>query len=224
MTTTEVKSKFGTLKDVIFVYSSVTYPNKQLNKENKPHKSDHALEMHSWEIKVLVTEERFKALKKKYKGAKNFPNAKELTPEECEKDYGIPKPETDLVLIKFSQSCLTGRSIPDPLLTGKTTRKGSIPIKLIGIVDKVQDRSGNLITATTDLGNGTKGHLQFNPGESEHGVYLYPVAVCVTDLVEYTGGAGSMDEEAFGIEELEKVDHDDIDSDMDEAFSDLPEH
>jgi hypothetical protein len=210
----KTESKLKTLKDVTFFYTSVSRPVKQLNKENKPPLSDDPLEFHSYEVKVAVPESTFKQLKKAFKGAKNFPNAKEYTPEEyAEKlDPNGQEPDEDMVLIKFTQSALTGK---------KGMRKPSRPITQIGIKGKVQDRNGLEITQETAIGNGTKGHLQFNPVENTHGLYLYPTAICITELVEYIPAGGGFDADAFGLEELDEVDMDKESSgDEDDMFED----
>ena len=142
----ETKSTTSTLKDVYFFYTSVSVPEKQLNPDGKPAESEHPLEGHSFEIKILVPEKDYKQMKKEYKGAKNF--------------------------------------------------------------DK--DRHGLEVIQTTALGYGTKGHLQFRPVKNDFGLYLYPNALCITDLVEYVEGAGSVDEEAFGIEALDDADIDEV--------------
>lgn len=191
------ESTLKTLKDVIFVYTSVDRPQKQLNKDNKPAKSDHPLEFHAWEIKVLVTESYFKAMKKAFSGAKNFPNVKEYTASECVDKFNIDEPDEDMVLIKFSQGCLYGPA---------GNRKDARPVTQIGIAGKVQDKNGLAITQATPVGNGTKGHLQFNPVTNDFGLYLYPVAICITELVEYVPAGGGFDEDAFGITELAESD------------------
>jgi len=196
------ESNLKTIKNVIFVYSSVNHPQKQLNQDNKPALSEHPLEFHAYEIKILVTETVFKALKKAFKGAKNFPNVKEFTPDECVEKFDIDEPDEDMVLIKFSQGCLFGK---------KGARKESRPVGLLGCKKTNNsngaayfDKNGMVITPETSIGNGTKGHLQFNPVENEFGKYLYPTAVCVTELVEYVAAAGGCDEDAFGIEETDE--------------------
>ena len=111
---------------------------------------------------------------------------------------GFPEPEEDMVLIKFAQTCLVGKP---------TMRKESRQIPQIGIRGRVQDYDGNTIEQETNIGNGTMGHLQIRPVQSDYGLYLYPNALCITKLVEYFP-SGGVDEEAFGIEELEEVDMD----------------
>ena len=111
------------MKDVTFMYSSVSRAVEQLNTDNKPPVTDHELEFHSFEIKILVPEARFKKLKKDHKGAKNLPNAKEFTPEEMKEKFDMDF-DDDMVLIKFSQSCLVGPA---------SKRRASFPIKQIGI-------------------------------------------------------------------------------------------
>ena len=60
----ETKSTTSTLKDVYFFYTSVSVPEKQLNPDGKPAESEHPLEGHSFEIKILITEDRYKKIKK----------------------------------------------------------------------------------------------------------------------------------------------------------------
>lgn len=195
------KLELGTLKDVAFFYTSTTRPVKQLNKENKPHLSEHPLEMHSYEIKIAIEESRYKKLKKAYPKAKNFINASDISVDDFMLKYapeGFPKPEEDMVLIKFAQTCMVGKP---------NFRKESKPITQIGIRGRVQDYDGNTIDQETNIGNGTMGHLQIRPVQSDYGLYLYPNGLCITNLVEYTPNGG-VDESAFGIEELEEVDID----------------
>ena len=185
-----------TMKDVIFMYSSVNRPVEQLNTDNKSPLSDNPLEFHAYEIKILVTEDRFKQLKKSFRGAKNLPNAKEFSAEEIEEKFGM-EVDDDMVLIKFSQSCLVGK---------ENARRESYPIKQIGIKGKVQDMNGLTIDQETSLGNGTKGHFQFRPVEGKNGLYLYPQLLCITELVEYTSAGAEEDLDSLGLEDLDETD------------------
>lgn len=197
MATAEKKeNSIVTLKDVTFMYSSVSRPVEQLNTENKPPLSDHELEMHSFEIKILISDDRFKKLKNAFKGAKNFPHAKEFSAEEVEEKFGM-EVEDDMILIKFSQSCLVGPA---------SKRRESFPIKQIGIKGKVQDHSGNTIDQETSIGNGTTGHFQFRPVEGKNGLYLYPHLLCITQLVEYVSAGVEDDYDSLGIDELDETD------------------
>jgi len=200
MAEAEVKeTSIKTIKNIIFMYTSITRPVEQLNTDNKPPVTDHDLEFHSFEVKILISEDRFKnELKKKFKGAKNLPNAKEFDAEEVLEKFGL-EVEDDMVLVKFSQSCLVGKA---------TSRRASFPITQIGIKGKVQDINGNTIDQDTSIGNGTKGHFQFRPIEGKNGLYLYPHTVCVTELVEYTATGGEEDLESLGLEELDETDMD----------------
>ena len=190
-------SKLVTLKDVTFFYSSVSHAIKQLNKDNKPPMSDHPLELHGYEIKIALPESRFKELKREFRKAKNLPNAREYSPEEYVRKLlpGAEEPEEDMYLIKFTQSCMAGK---------KKMRQPSRPLVQIGVKGGVQDRNGKTIKFETQIGNGTKGHFQFNPVETQHGLYLYPTALCITELVEYLGLDG-YDSNSFGIEELDEI-------------------
>ena len=221
------KSKLGTIKDIIFVYTSTSWKSKQLNKEKKPPLSDSPDEFHAYEVKILITESRYNAeLKKVYgKNTKNFPHAKDVTREEAMERFDIADPGEDMLLIKFAQNVLTGKKMPDPDEEGKTTRKESRLIQQFGICGRLQDRNGVNITADTQIGNGSKGHLQFNPVDTEHGRYLYPTSIILTELVEYTGGGGAIDEEGIGFEELKEVDPETVDTEcqLPEGVEEPPE-
>lgn len=205
MTEEKKESNLKTLKNVMFVYTSVERAMKQLNKENKPPLSDDPMEFHSYEVKVLVTEKVFKAMKKAFKStagtpAKNFPNAKDVAAEDAEEIYGVEVDE-DMVLIKFAQSALVGP---------KGSRKPSHKVRLVGSKrTKTEagtvyyDNDQQVVAQETNIGNGSMGHLQFSPVETEFGLYLYPVAICLTNLVEYISDGTEMDEDAFGIEDVE---------------------
>ena len=191
-----------TMKDVIFMYTSVSNAVEQLNEENKPPLSDDPLEFHSYEVKVLVTEARYKALKKTFKGAKNLPNAKEHDGAEMAEKYDFLNAEDmadDMVLIKFSQAALVGK---------KGARRPSFAIKQIGVKGKVQDNNGVTIDQDTNIGHGTKGHFQFRPVETKFGLYLYPHLLCITELVEYAGGGAEEDLDSLGLGELDDADMD----------------
>lgn len=197
-----------TMKDVIFMFSSVSRPIEQLNTDNKPPLSDpksptFGLEFHSYEIKILISENRYKALKKKFKGAKNLPNAKEFEKEDLLEKYDCLNEDDlddDMVLIKFSQSCLVGKPNKDGV------RRESFPVKQIGIKGKVQDLNGNTIDQETNLGNGTKGHFQFRPVDGINGMYLYPQLLCITELIEYTAAGQEEDYDSLGLEDLDETD------------------
>lgn len=197
-----------TMKDVIFMYTSVSRAVEQLNTDNKPPLSAPTsptfnLEFHSYEVKILITEKRYKQLKKSFAGAKNLPNAKEFEKDELLEKYDFLNEadlDDDMVLVKFSQSCLVGK--PD----ANGVRRESFPIKQIGIKGKVQDLNGLEIGQETSIGNGSKGHFQFRPVEGKNGLYLYPQLVCITELIEYTGGTGEEDYDSLGLEDLDEAD------------------
>lgn len=197
-----------TMKDVIFMFSSVSRPIEQLNTDNKPPISapdspTFGLEFHSYEIKILIPESRYKTLKKHFKGAKNLINAKEWEKDDLLEKYNYLNEadlEDDMVLVKFSQSCLVGKADKNGV------RRESYPVKQIGIKGKVQDLHGNTIDQETALGNGTKGHFQFRPVDGTNGLYLYPQLLCITELVEYTAAGAEEDYDSLGLEELDETD------------------
>jgi hypothetical protein len=197
-----------TMKDVIFMYTSVNRATEQLNTDKKPPQSattspTFGLEFHSYEIKVLISENRFKKLKKEFKAAKNLPHAKEFEKEDLLEKYDFLNADDlddDMVLVKFSQSALVGKP------NAEGVRKESFPVKQIGIKGKVQDMAGNAIDQETALGNGTKGHFQFRPVEGPNGLYLYPQLLCITELVEYAGGGEDEDLDSLGLEDLDETD------------------
>ena len=209
MATPEKKeTNIVTMQNVIFMYTSVNRAVKQLNTDNKPPKSDPSsptfdLEFHSFEIKILISERRFKDLKKTQKGAKNLPNAREWEKDDLLEAYDFLNPDDlddDMVLIKFSQSCLVGKPNKDGV------RKESYPVKQIGVRGKVQDINGLPIDQDTSVGNGSKGHFQFRPVEGLNGLYLYPQLVCITELVEYVSAGAEEDMDSLDLEELEETD------------------
>jgi len=196
------ETNIQTMHNVIFMYTSVSNAVEQLNEDNKPPMSDDPLEFHSYEVKILISEERFKKLKKSFKGAKNLPNAKEHDKESLLEKYDFLHAEDledDMMLLKFSQSALVGK---------KGSRRPSYPIKQIGIKGKVQDNNGITIDQSTNVGHGTKGKFQFRPVETKFGLYLYPHLVCVEELVEFSGGGGEEDLDSLGLSELDEADMD----------------
>ena len=153
-----------------------------------------------------MSEKRFKALKKEFKGAKNLVNAKDFEKDDLLEAYDCLNDkdlDDEMVLVKFAQGCLKGN--PDK----NGVRAETFPIKQIGIKGKVQDIHGNNIEQETMIGNGTKGHFQFRPVENKYGLYLYPHLLCITELVEYAGGQGGEEDlDSLGIEELDDADMD----------------
>ena len=198
-----------TLKNVYFYYSRVDEPvmTKKAKDAGYQQDPDNPMKNMEWQVKIIVSEEYFKKMKKNpaMKGAKNFVNAKEYTIAEFEEKFHAEEKENmpdfgdaeDVVLIKFSQKCQN------------TSGKNNQPPTLIGIKGKVMDNNDIPIKQQTLLGNGTAGMLQIRPVDFgvDHGLYLYPNAICVTELVEYVGSSShEVDYDAFGIEELSEED------------------
>ena len=217
--------KLGTIKDVFFYYSRLNTPTLTKSAKDKGVKGvGENGENGEYVTKIAVGDSVYKKLKKAYKGAKNFPNVKEYDLKEFKaafhEDGGMPDfgDDTDVVLIKFAQKSFNDKS-GKPMQAPKL-----IAINKVGKVYK--DNNGLLVEQDTLLGNGTKGHLQFRPVDfGEYGVYLYPNAVCVTDVIEYEGSdGGEVDEDAFGIqesdaEEEEQEEEESFDDEFDDDLS-----
>jgi hypothetical protein len=112
-------------------------------------------------------------------------------------------------MVKFAQKCSTK--------AGKVLNKP----KVIGIKGKVQDTNGFEINDEINVGNGTLGHLQFRPVDfGANGIYLYPNAICITNLVEYASVSADLDFSEFDLEELDDVGTEENlnDDDFDDSF------
>ena len=207
-----------TIKNLYFYYTQVNTPVITKAAKDKGIKVDPENPKKNCEytLKVAMPYETFRKLKKQdwAEGASNFPKAKEFTLAKFEAAFhsegGMPDFGDDVeevVLIKFSQKSMSnaGKEMNSP--------------KLIGIKGKVQDNNGETIAQDTLIGNGSKGHLQVRPVQfSDYDPYLYPHAICITDLVVYEGGEGAgIDEDGFGIEELDEAD---LDAEADDMESD----
>ena len=212
-----------TIKDVFFYYSSLYTPvlTKDAKDKGKKIDPDSPSENAEYVVKIAMSEEVYRAMKKNedMKGAKNFPNAKEYTVAEFEKIFheegGMPEfgdDVEDIVIVKFAQKAWN--------VNKKSEMRAP---NLIGIKDKVKDHNGLDINKDTLIGNGSKGHLQVRPHDfGEYGLYLYPHAVCITELVPYEGSGGTeTDYDAFGMEEADEVEdtqdevpNDDFDDDI----------
>ena len=208
-----------TVKDIHFYWSFVNTPQLTKNAKDKGIQvNPEDLKANSeWVVKAAIPEATYKKLKKKFPNCTNFNKAKDYDLEDFEKAFHSTKSDdgsvrlngdmpnfgegvTDLVLVKFAQKSRSAAG------------KDMFPPKLVGIKGGVQDNNGVTIDADTNIGNGTKGHLQLRSVDfGENGTYLYPNAVCITDLNVWVskdsdGGASNVDMDAFGIEELDSVD------------------
>ena len=197
----------ATIKNVVFLYAKIAQP--VLTKDARdsgiqPNPKD-PLANSEWTLQAAVPETTFKALKRKFKGTANLKNAKEFTVEEFNEKFfssgeNVPDfgKETDVAVIKFSQKCRSKAG------------KDQSPPSVIGIKGRVQDYNGLTINNDVLLGNGTIGHLQIRPVDfGTFGVYLYPQALCITNLVEYHGaGPAAVDYASFDIEELDEAELD----------------
>ena len=203
-------TNLATFKDVYFYYSNLSIPvltKAAKDKGIKPNPDDPKANG-EYVAKIVVTFDQFRKMKKQFPRVSNFPKAKEYTISEFRDvfhaDGGMPDfgDATELVMIKFAQKSRSAAG------------RDAFAPKVIGIKGKVQDHKGLTITQDTLLGNGTKGHLQVRLVEfSDFDPYLYPNAICITDLVEYKsagGGGTEVDYDDFGIEELDEADLDKI--------------
>ncbi len=129
-------------------------------------------------VDVLVTEEDYKKLKKKYRNVKAIKDAKEFDgAKEFEDQFKVAPPydaETYYV-VKFKKSAdyQDGNATPKPVV-------------------KAAKGCGKPVTIETEIGNGTEAHVQWREREWTYkgtkGLSLDLAAVGVVDLIEYTGG------------------------------------
>lgn len=143
---------------------------------------------------VLVTEEDYKLLKKKYKMVKSIKEAKEFDATEFEAQFKCAPPyeaETYFI-VKFKKSA--------DYKDGNATQKP--------IVKGVKGVTG--ISVTTDIGNGTEAHVQWKERPWEYqgkkGLSLDLAAIGVVNLVEFTGGGTELE---FDFEDEDASEFDD---------------
>lgn len=199
-----------TLRDVTFYYAFMDQPRLQFEKKADP---TEPMKNKEWTIQVLVSNKTFKQLKKAYPKAPNIKNAEDIEQKDFAKyandkleELVWPFEEDSCVRVKFTQKSWfdnAGRAANQP--------------PVLGIVGKVKDRNGVAVGNGVPIGNGTKGHLQFTVYEGDKGHVLYLSAICITELVEYSGSGGSgVNFDDFGIEEDESADTDDFGDDSDD--------
>lgn len=205
-----------TIKDVLFYYSNPNYPTLTKGAKDKGlvYNPDDPNANTEYVVKALMSEDDFKVLKKKFKGAKNLAYAKDFTGEEVieafhskdKKGVDNVDKDADYVLVKFSQKARTSK--------GKDTK----PVTVVGIKGKVKDHQDNDISQETIVGNGTKGMLKikFVDFGKTYGTYLYPVAMCITDLVKYESEGSGSDFEYEELEEEDSKEEESIDSETED--------
>lgn len=226
-------SDLSTIKDIHFYYSYVDEPRLTLKakKAGIVEDKDDPFANSEWVVKVAMPEKMFKAMKKKWKGCTNFKSAKEYDLEEFnttfhmrEDDNGKLQQDSempdfgegveDIVMIKFAQKSRTEAG------------KLNVAPRIIGIKGKVQDHNGVTINEKTQIGNGSKGHLQIREVDfgADNGIYLYPNCVCITELVVWeksdSAQVAIIDDDSFGIEELTEEELKGIDIDEDAELED----
>lgn len=174
---------------------ALKYGKKPVN--DKPHVN------REYVVDVLVTEEDFKLLKKKYKSVKSVKEAREFDAAEFEATFKVAPPyeaETYYV-IKFKKSAdyQDGNATPKPIVKAAK-----------GCADK--------ITESTDIGNGTEAHVQWREREwtyeGKKGLSLDLAALGIVDLVPYAGGEPEVE---FDVEDEDDLDFDTDESDEDES-------
>jgi len=196
----ETNMSLKTGKNVIFnghiFYTKIAKP--ALKYGEQPASTPHG--NREYVVDVLVTEDDYKALKKKYKTVKSVKEAKEFDAKEFEAQFKCAPPfeaETYFV-IKFKKSA--------DYKDGNATQKP--------IVKGVKGVTG--ISVTTEIGNGTEAHVQWKERPWEYqgkkGLSLDLAAIGVVSLVEYTGG-GTEIEFDFEDEDASEFD-DDIPSEV----------
>lgn len=227
----------NTFKDVYFYYTYVNAPKLTLASKNKGKVFDKEKpwENSEWCVKAVFSEERYKKMRKKFPGCTNFKNVKEYTLEEFKEEYHTKADDSgkrvydgnmpdfgegveDLVYIKFAQKCTdsTGVRKSVPKVFGSRKEKDKD-----GNVVRFADKKGLEVGQDIPIGNGSKGHIQTFLVDFgvENGLYLYPTAVCITDLREYTV-TEPISEEDFDIVEIRVEDLGDISKDDDSDLDD----
>lgn len=164
------------LKNVYMYYAKIKNPALEYQKEavqGKPHMNRVCV------VDVLVPENVYKALKKKYKGVKAVKDAREFDAKEFEEAFKVAPPyEADTYyVVKFKKKTYY-----------KDGNEAQKP-KVVGQVGQTKDINGKEISVDVDLGNGTLGHVQFKERTWDNqfgkGMALDMTAVCIKELVEY---------------------------------------
>ncbi len=164
-------------KNVVF-NAYIYYPklkNPALRYGLKPASTPHG--NREYVVDVLIEEDDYKKLKKKYKTVKSIKDAQEFDATEFEERYKVAPPyeaETYFI-VKFKKSAdyKDGNPTTPPVVRAA---KGC----------------GQKVTIETEIGNGTQAHIQWKEREwtyeGKKGLSLDLAAVGVKNLIEYEGG------------------------------------
>jgi len=202
------------LENVYFLYTKIKTPALEYEKSAHPDKDKAAYMYKEFVTDVLVTEDTYKELKKKYKTVQSIKSVREFTAEEFETTFKVAPPyeaETYYVL-KFSKMAYY-----------KNDEKPSDPPSVYGSVNKIKDRNGKPISIEVEIGNGSLGSLLFKEREwkfgGKAGLSLDLRAVLIKELVEYASSDAADD---FDFDEDEDFDFEDDAADTEDSQADEP--
>lgn len=165
-------------KNVIFdtyiYYTMINQPQLMWNRKA----TDKPFENKEYSVRILLTEQDYKGMKKRFPMAKSLKEVKEMSREEFVKAFKVEPPyeaEDDVYYIL------------------KMTRIAFYKKDGEGIPEKARPTAQFVSTreplGETLIGNGTKAHVQFNPRSWNHngtdGITLDLQKIGVIDLVEY---------------------------------------
>lgn len=213
--------KAGVIKNVAFYYTTINSPTLTKGAKDaglfiddeKPHLNT------EYVVKAVMPRTIMKKLAKKFPKCSNLPHVVEYSQEDFAEAFHdgdvslIPdlgqKEDEELCLVKFAQKA--------SVKGGKPTKKP----KCIGIKGKVQDRNGETINDEILIGNGSLGMIQFRPVDfGDNGIYLYPLSICITELVVYEGAGAEDDFDDYDLEELDDVSEEEMEEEAEDDFDD----
>ena len=194
-------------KSVIFnafiYYTKIAKPALKFGK--KPTSTPHG--NREYVVDVLVTEEDYGKLKKKFKTVKSIKDAREFDAKEFEEAFKVAPPyeAENYIVVKFKKSAdyQDGNATPKPIVKAAK-----------GCTERV--------TVSTEIGNGSEAHVQWKEREwkyeGKNGLSLDLAALGIVNLVPYSGGETELDfdvEDDVEFDEEEGMDEDQADNQAD---------
>ncbi len=180
------------IKDAIFNYVHIKAPSLEYEKKVDPSNDFMNKE---YVLDVLMPFADWKVLKKLYKNVKSIASSRDYSPEEYEKAFKIAPPtdkkyknsDGEFTLVKFRQRAYY-KNTGDPTVQPGVV--GTVEVKRGNVVIGTKDDEGNAVGADIEVGNGSRGNVQFRERPWSYGgkpgVTLDLVGIQVINLVEYT--------------------------------------